>query len=168
MSWVVLVIIMEPAGQNSAHGVAMETQAIGRSVRLGQVRHVTVTRFVIEGTVEEKIHHLNMEARKQRGNSILQPSDINTITAEVEVSVHTFRWEHIAVCGRAYFEPHLANQRPSDNEHTCFVVLISTFKITCIANIWYSNSDSLIYSLDVSQTISGDQCFHTEPVIYMD
>jgi hypothetical protein len=76
---------MEPAGQNSAHGVAMETQAIGRSVRLGQVRRVTVTRFVIEGTIEEKIHHLNMETRKQRGNSILQPSDINTITAQVSV-----------------------------------------------------------------------------------
>lgn len=83
-----LVIIMEPAGQNSTHGVAMETQAIGRSVRLGQTRHVTVTRFVIEGTIEEKIHELNVEARKKKGNSILQPSEINDVDVDVEVLLH--------------------------------------------------------------------------------
>lgn len=40
-----------------------EAQAIGRAARLGQKRLVTVTRFIMEGTVEEDLHRRNDEAR---------------------------------------------------------------------------------------------------------
>jgi len=42
----------------------VEAQAIGRSVRIGQQNIVTVTRFVIENTIETKIHRLNQQARE--------------------------------------------------------------------------------------------------------
>jgi SNF2 family DNA or RNA helicase len=36
------VLFLEPAGIHVSHAVAIETQAIGRTVRLGQTRHVKV------------------------------------------------------------------------------------------------------------------------------
>jgi hypothetical protein len=46
------VILLDPAGLSAAHGAALEQQAIGRAVRMGQTRQVTVTRFVVDGTLE--------------------------------------------------------------------------------------------------------------------
>jgi hypothetical protein len=46
-------------------GMDTEAQAIGRAARLGQKRLVTVTRFIMEGTVEEDLHRRNDEARSR-------------------------------------------------------------------------------------------------------
>jgi hypothetical protein len=46
------VILLDPAGLSAAHGAALEQQAIGRAVRMGQTRPVTVTRFCVDGTLE--------------------------------------------------------------------------------------------------------------------
>jgi superfamily II DNA or RNA helicase len=57
------VVLLEPPGINPAHGVAQETQAIGRCARLGQTKPITITRFVIADTLENKIHQVNKEHR---------------------------------------------------------------------------------------------------------
>lgn len=49
------VAILDPSGSSAEHGCALEQQAIGRAVRMGQDRPVTVTRFVVEGTLEEDL-----------------------------------------------------------------------------------------------------------------
>jgi superfamily II DNA or RNA helicase len=66
------VILLEPPGTNPAHGVAQETQAIGRAVRLGQRRAVTVTRIVINDTIEAKLHESNAEQRVIARSSVRQ------------------------------------------------------------------------------------------------
>ena len=47
------VVLLDPAGASAEHGAALEQQAIGRAVRMGQERAVTVTRFCVTGTMEE-------------------------------------------------------------------------------------------------------------------
>ena len=42
------VVMVEPPGENKAHALATETQAIGRTLRIGQTRQVTVTYFLME------------------------------------------------------------------------------------------------------------------------
>lgn len=49
------VILLDPAGSSAEHGAALEQQAIGRAVRMGQERLVTVTRFCVKDTLEEKL-----------------------------------------------------------------------------------------------------------------
>lgn len=49
------VVLLDPPGMNPAQGAALEQQAIARSVRIGQTRTVTVTRFVMAGTLEEEL-----------------------------------------------------------------------------------------------------------------
>lgn len=46
------VVLLDPAGLTAEHGAALEAQAIGRAVRMGQERAVTVTRFCVGGTLE--------------------------------------------------------------------------------------------------------------------
>ena len=57
------VILLEPPGVNPAHGVAQETQAIGRAARLGQERVINITRFVINDTIESQLHKQNHDQR---------------------------------------------------------------------------------------------------------
>ena len=76
------VIIVEAAsGMNPSHCATVETQAIGRTVRLGREyldvgcwieqkltlylflerRQVKVTRFIARNTIEERLYHLMLE-----------------------------------------------------------------------------------------------------------
>ena len=57
------VILLEPPGVNPAHGVAQETQAIGRAARLGQERVINVTRFVINDSIESDLFKQNEQQR---------------------------------------------------------------------------------------------------------
>ena len=57
------VVLLEPPGINPAHGVAQETQAIGRAARLGQERVINITRFVINDTIESELHKQNHDQR---------------------------------------------------------------------------------------------------------
>jgi hypothetical protein len=47
------VVLLDPTGSSAEHGAALEQQAIGRAVRMGQEKAVTVTRFCVMGTIEE-------------------------------------------------------------------------------------------------------------------
>ena len=49
------VVLLDPAGSSAEHGSALEEQAIGRAVRMGQNRNVTVTRFCCKGTLETEL-----------------------------------------------------------------------------------------------------------------
>ena len=49
------VVLLDPAGSSAEHGAALEQQAIGRAVRMGQEKPVTVTRFCVQGTIEETL-----------------------------------------------------------------------------------------------------------------
>ena len=46
------VVLLDPPGHSAAHGAALEQQAIGRAVRMGQQNSVTVTRICVTGTLE--------------------------------------------------------------------------------------------------------------------
>lgn len=56
------IVLLDPAGHNPKHGAALERQAMGRCVRIGQSRMVTVTRFIVENTLESELFRLNEEA----------------------------------------------------------------------------------------------------------
>ena len=49
------VIFLDPPGEHADHGATLERQAIGRAVRIGQKKPVTVIRFSVEGTLEAKL-----------------------------------------------------------------------------------------------------------------
>jgi SNF2 family DNA or RNA helicase len=49
------VILLDPAGSSAEHGANLETQAIGRAVRMGQEGSVNVVRFCVKDTVEEEL-----------------------------------------------------------------------------------------------------------------
>jgi hypothetical protein len=49
------VILLDPAGSSAEHGANLETQAIGRAVRMGQEGSVNVVRFCVNDTVEEEL-----------------------------------------------------------------------------------------------------------------
>lgn len=46
------VILLDPAGSSAEHGAALEQQAIGRAVRMGQEKRVKVVRFCVKETIE--------------------------------------------------------------------------------------------------------------------
>jgi len=50
------VIFLDPPGEHADHGATLEKQAIGRAVRMGQDKPVTVTRFCVEGTLEAALY----------------------------------------------------------------------------------------------------------------
>lgn len=50
------------AGHNAQHGAALERQAVGRSVRVGQDKPVVVTRFIVQGTIEAELFNKNKAA----------------------------------------------------------------------------------------------------------
>ena len=60
------VVLLDPAGSSAEHGSALEEQAIGRAVRMGQDRPVTVTRFCVVGTLEEELYKAIDEATDRR------------------------------------------------------------------------------------------------------
>ena len=65
------VVFLEPPGTNPSDALAIETQAVGRTLRIGQERLVHVTYFVMEGTVESEIYEkLAKVRRKQERKSI--------------------------------------------------------------------------------------------------
>lgn len=66
------VILLDPPGHNPADGGAMEQQAIARSVRLGQTRPVTVTRFAIKDSIEGGLYQQNARARARTTSAALQ------------------------------------------------------------------------------------------------
>ena len=49
------IILLDPAGSSAEHGSTLETQAIGRAVRMGQENAVKVIRFCVKNTVEEEL-----------------------------------------------------------------------------------------------------------------
>ena len=49
------VLLLHPPGRNRADMQAVETQAIGRTVRIGQTRRVVVTRFILNDTIEQRM-----------------------------------------------------------------------------------------------------------------
>lgn len=64
------VVLLDPAGASAEHGAALEQQAIGRAVRMGQERAVTVTRFCVTGTMEEiMFEHIDNAAFESRQRS---------------------------------------------------------------------------------------------------
>jgi hypothetical protein len=55
------VVLVEPAGFNAGDARSIETQAVGRVLRIGQDRRVTVTRFLLTNTIEMKLHESAQE-----------------------------------------------------------------------------------------------------------
>jgi len=51
------IVLLDPAGDSAEHGANLETQAIGRAVRMGQENAVRVVRFCVRDTVEEELFH---------------------------------------------------------------------------------------------------------------
>ena len=49
------VVILDPPGSSGEHGATLENQAIGRAVRMGQEKPVTVARFCVQHSVEEQL-----------------------------------------------------------------------------------------------------------------
>lgn len=63
------VILLDPSGQSAEHGSALENQAIGRAVRMGQANAVKIVRFCVENSIEEvlfeQIVHASIELEKR-------------------------------------------------------------------------------------------------------
>jgi len=68
------VVMVEPPGENKAHALATETQAIGRTLRIGQTRQVHVTYFLMEGTIEEDVYGALFAARQTADQASSQES----------------------------------------------------------------------------------------------
>ena len=66
------VIFLEPAGVNKSDALTIETQAVGRTCRLGQLRTVQVVYFIMQDTVEAKICDLLTEARESQKEGVTQ------------------------------------------------------------------------------------------------
>lgn len=62
------VVILDPPGSSAEHGYSLEQQAVGRAVRMGQERAVTVTRFCVEGTLEQELFD-QIDAAAKKGNA---------------------------------------------------------------------------------------------------
>ncbi|KAL7442230.1 hypothetical protein ACHAXM_008245 [Skeletonema potamos] len=60
-----IVALLDPSGASAEHGAALEKQAIGRAVRMGQQNSVRVFRYCVRGTIEEKLYaDISMAAAK--------------------------------------------------------------------------------------------------------
>jgi superfamily II DNA/RNA helicase len=67
------VILLDPAGSSAQHGAALEQQAIGRAVRMGQANPVKVVRFCVKDTIEGALFDRIDEAARmleQRSNDL--------------------------------------------------------------------------------------------------
>jgi len=52
------IMLLDAVGGNVEHAKAVENQAVGRAMRLGQTRTVNVHRFVIKDSIEEEYYNL--------------------------------------------------------------------------------------------------------------
>ena len=59
------IFLVDVLNMNKTSSIDVESQAIGRAVRLGQKKPVTVTRFITKDTVEEDFYNKNKYDIKQ-------------------------------------------------------------------------------------------------------
>ena len=64
------ILFMEPSGISPSDAFAIETQAIGRTCRIGQTEHVQVVYFVMQDTVEQRIYNM---LHDERGRHVYTP-----------------------------------------------------------------------------------------------
>ena len=55
------IILLDTMNNNLEHSRAIEDQAIGRAVRLGQKKNVNVIRLITKNTVEHEYYERNLE-----------------------------------------------------------------------------------------------------------
>ena len=100
------VVLLDPAGTSAVHGATLERQAVGRAVRMGQTKTVTVVRVVVADTVESELYSDIDEAARQlevkEGDSILGAVPVegahNPLPAPAEPEVRAVQertWEEI-------------------------------------------------------------------------
>ncbi len=56
------IVLLDTINTNKDTALAIENQAIGRAVRLGQNKQVQVLRLIMKNTVEEEYYHRNYNA----------------------------------------------------------------------------------------------------------
>jgi len=67
------VIFVDPPGISIPDAIMLEEQAIGRCVRAGQTREVTVTRFIFRDSIEEHLMALIENRKKSRKGKSMKP-----------------------------------------------------------------------------------------------
>ena len=60
------LVFLDPCGSSPSQGAAIEQQAIGRIIRMGQTTHVKIIRFVTKGTVEQYFYDEVKDQRQSR------------------------------------------------------------------------------------------------------
>merc|ERR1712079_633941 len=70
------VIFVDPPGESIADAIMLEKQAIGRCVRAGQTREVTVTRFIFRDSIEEYLMALIQNRKNSKTGEAMKPSNI--------------------------------------------------------------------------------------------
>lgn len=68
------VLFVEPPGTNATHGLSVETQAIGRTLRLGQTRQVRVKYFIVEDSIEQDIYAALQRVRDAASTTAAPPA----------------------------------------------------------------------------------------------
>lgn len=63
------IIILEPIMGSYEYRKSMENQAIGRACRIGQKKSIEIVRFIVKGTIEEKIYNTNKNLDKKYGTN---------------------------------------------------------------------------------------------------
>eukprot|EP00617_Octactis_speculum_P001740 CAMPEP_0185786130 /NCGR_PEP_ID=MMETSP1174-20130828/133709_1 /TAXON_ID=35687 /ORGANISM="Dictyocha speculum, Strain CCMP1381" /LENGTH=184 /DNA_ID=CAMNT_0028478603 /DNA_START=48 /DNA_END=598 /DNA_ORIENTATION=+ len=84
------VLLLEPPGTNPMHALSVETQAIGRTLRLGQTKRVHVAHFVFEDTAEAHLYAALERARNNNNTdtptNTITNTDTNTSNQSASVS----------------------------------------------------------------------------------
>ena len=58
------IVLLDTLNTDKQRSIAIETQAIGRSVRIGQTKQVQVKRLIMEDTIEHEFYKNNIEGQK--------------------------------------------------------------------------------------------------------